>query len=271
MTGFGNKIQSITIDGTPLKDAKLMATLTGKHTVNIQLANNQVGGKFNKTKALASPETPHVTIENSLLYWPTVQGAVNYKIIVDGKPVSEQAGNTFPMGQRKNVTEIQAIAVDAEGTESFASEPLLLGDDITTVELEDVPGMETENTYRGFSGKGYVHTSLSKSRDLQFDVEVPADGVYAIDFRYANGNGPVNTENKCAIRTLMSGNENLGCIVLPQRGKNEWSDWGFTNNIITSLKKGVNHFALRYQPWNANMNGDVNEAVVDYVRLMKLK
>ena len=39
LTGFGNQIASITLDGQPLPDAIVPATLTGAHTVRIELLN----------------------------------------------------------------------------------------------------------------------------------------------------------------------------------------------------------------------------------------
>ena len=95
--------------------------------------------------------------------------------------------------------------------------------------------------------------------------------MYAIDFRYANGNGPVNTENKCAIRTLRVNDEFAGTVVLPQRGKNEWSDWGFSNSVIIYLEKGSQMITLGLESANNNMNGEINQAMLDYMRISKIK
>jgi hypothetical protein len=96
-------------------------------------------------------------------------------------------------------------------------------------------------------------------------------GLYAVDFRYANGNGPINTANKCAIRTLRLNGKQLGTIVLPQRGVGEWSDWGFTNAVLVPLPKGTHQLTLAYEPANANMNEAVNQAMLDYLRVQKIK
>lgn len=101
-------------------------------------------------------------------------------------------------------------------------------------------------------------------------VTVPETGVYAIDFRYANGAGPINTSNKCAIRTLKSDNAFAGTIVLPQRGTDEWSDWGFTNSVQVKLENGTHTISLSFEPANENMNGEVNKAMLDYMRITKL-
>jgi len=95
-------------------------------------------------------------------------------------------------------------------------------------------------------------------------------GMYANDFRYANGNGPINTSNKCAIRTLKSDNTFAGTVVLPQRGTDEWSDWGYTNTVQVKLEKGTHSISLSFEPANENMNGEVNQAMLDNMRITKL-
>jgi hypothetical protein len=94
--------------------------------------------------------------------------------------------------------------------------------------------------------------------------------LYAIDFRYANGNGPTNTENKCAIRTLFVDNVPINAIVFPQRGKEEWSNWGFSNALKVPLKKGKHIIAISMETANENMNGEINQAMIDYARLQFL-
>ena len=101
-------------------------------------------------------------------------------------------------------------------------------------------------------------------------VNIPKDGTYAIDFRYANGNGPTNTENKCAIRTIKDDATILGTFVFPQRGVDEWSNWGFSNFVQAFFKKGKHKIVLSYEPWNENMNGSINQAMVDYMRVIKI-
>ena len=91
-----------------------------------------------------------------------------------------------------------------------------------------------------------------------------------MDFRYANGNGPTNTENKCAIRTFNVDGQFAGTFVFPQRGKEEWSNWGFSNVNTVKLTKGTHEFQLSFEDWNENMNGEINQAMLDYLRLIKI-
>ncbi len=99
---------------------------------------------------------------------------------------------------------------------------------------------------------------------------MPEAGLYALDFWYANGEGPISTNNKCAMRTLKKEDVFLGTIVFPQRGFNEWNNWGFTNAVRVKLEKGRHNFALTYEPVNANMHGTINRALIDYLRIIKI-
>ena len=62
-----------------------------------------------------------------------------------------------------------------------------------------------------------------------------------------------------------------GTIVFPQRGKEEWSNWGYSNSIIVTLKEGVNKLILSYESFNENMNGEINQAMLDQVFVSSLE
>jgi hypothetical protein len=88
--------------------------------------------------------------------------------------------------------------------------------------------------------------------------------------KYANGSGRWNTDNMCAIRSLTVNDKYEGVLVLPQRGKDEWSDWGFSNIKKIQLKAGSNNIKIHFEDWNNNMNVDVNTAMLDFLRVSKL-
>ena len=125
-------------------------------------------------------------------------------------------------------------------------------------------------SYKGFSGDGFVEISKTENTSLTIPVEIKEDGWYALDFRYANGNGPTNTENKCALRSLKENNKQLGTVVFPQRGKEEWSNWGWSNAVEAFLKKGRHNISLSLEPENENINGEINQAMLDYFRVVKV-
>lgn len=271
MKGFGNKIRSITIDGKPLKNARISAALKGRHKVTIILADQTIGGHIAMTSHRTSPPSPQAFLRDSQLSWTGVEEVVRYKIIRNGTIVKEQMDTGMKITDN-TFSEYQVIGVDSLGYESFASEPVAFipPSDIHMVEAEKDNGI-IENLNKGFMGDGYVRTAATLNPLLKFRFDVRENGSYAIDFRYANGHGPVNTDNKCAMRSLMIDGEPSGTIVLPQRGRDEWSDWGFTNRLIVDLNKGRHNISLGYAPHNVNMSGLVNEALIDYLRIVRIK
>jgi hypothetical protein len=62
-----------------------------------------------------------------------------------------------------------------------------------------------------------------------------------------------------------------GVMVFPQRGIGEWSDWGYSNPLQLILSKGEHTISLEYKEWNENMNGYVNQAMIDELRLVPIE
>ena len=139
----------------------------------------------------------------------------------------------------KHFAEYQVVAIDHKNISSFASEPVVVYDNASskTYEIEKNVA-KSDAAYKGYSGSGFVEISKIKNTTLSIPIEIIETGLYAIVFKYANGNGPINTENKCAIRTLKDGTKVIGTIVLPHRGTDEWSNWGWSNFIHADLTKG---------------------------------
>lgn len=92
---------------------------------------------------------------------------------------------------------------------------------------------------------------------------------YLIDCRFANDTGPWDTNNNCEFRSIHIIDYYSGVWVLPQRGTNEWSDWGFSNIIEAPLIKGNNKLSIRFEDWNINMDGEINDALLDYIRIIR--
>jgi hypothetical protein len=101
-------------------------------------------------------------------------------------------------------------------------------------------------------------------------VTVETAGSYALDVRYANGNGPVTTGDRCSVRTLRVDGERRGTVVLPQRGDGAWSDWGYSTVLRVSLDEGTHTVRLAFTDADENMNGAVNAAHLDHLRLTRL-
>lgn len=272
LIGFGNKIASFILDEKVQKTSVIAATLTGKHKVKIVLANNEFEKQpINLVKNESTPLTPIAKLENGKLSWPAIEGAANYVILRNGQTWKETTTTSFDIPTNE-AGEFQVMAKDKNGLTSFASEPIQVyaGADIKTVEVEKYVSPSTL-PYHDFSGTGFVEISRNTNRTVSLNIEVPADGLYAIDWRYANGNGPINTENKCAIRTLFVDDVRSGAQVFPHRGTNEWSNWGFSNAVQVRMKAGKHSLRLEFMPENENMNIEINQAMLDYLRLVKIE
>jgi hypothetical protein len=95
-------------------------------------------------------------------------------------------------------------------------------------------------------------------------------GSYALDAFYANGSGPINTEDKVAVRTMSVDGREAGVVVMPQRGSGRWDDWGYSNALVQRLTAGDHVITLRFTPVDENMNGAVSTALLAHVRLTRV-
>jgi hypothetical protein len=271
LSGFGNVIKSITLDGKALADAAVPATLTGKHVLKIELSSQApAAAKVNKVANVFSPLTPVASYANGKLSWLAQEGVKSYRVLKNGRPLSTTTSPELAV-TGADYAEYQVVAVDAKGIESFASEPLVVnGEQLSQLYQLEAVAPKAALPYKGFTGAGFVEISKQKNPTLTIPVTVAEAGLYTVDFRYANGNGPINTNNQCAIRTLRMGTQRLGTIVLPQRGVAEWSNWGYSNAVLLRLEKGSYPLTLAFEPANENMNGQVNQAMLDHLRLTRV-
>lgn len=272
MSGFGNEIAEFMVDGKATSNHTISAMLTGSHNVEIKLTDKKFNDdNINNQPVYFSPPTPEVSFENNILTWQPIKDVVLYNVLTNGKIISSNNSTSFDI-VKDLPAEYQVIAIDKKNVSSFASEPIIIGDEkyITTYEAENFAS-KSDSSFKGFSGERLVETSTTLNRKISFNIIVERDGLYRIDFRYANGNGPTNTENKCAIRTLNVDNNKAGTIVLPQRGKNEWSNWGYSNSVQIHLTKGKHIISLTFKDYDDNMNGNINQAMLDNMRLEMLK
>ncbi len=271
VNGTGNQIASIKLDGKALENALLPAGTTGAHTIEIEMNNKPFDSKsINMVPNRFSLPDPQVQRNGNQLLWKAIEGAKSYEIYKNGKLLEKTTATHYevPAGSFANY---QVSAVDGDGMASFLSEPVMVADAaaLRQVEAEDF-ATASKLPYVNYSGKGFVELSNTQNRTIELTVQADMPGDYLIDFRYSNGSGPWNTENKCALRSLYTNGQYTGAVVLPQRGTDEWSDWGYSNSHVVKLNPGANTLRLVFEPWNINMNVDVNTAMLDALRVVKL-
>jgi glycogen debranching enzyme len=269
--GFGNQIASVTIDGNNVDKAIIPMAFIGKHTVNIKMSNNDFSSDaINFVENKFTLANPIATLSGDKITWQNDIKAKVYNIYKNGKLLEKTTVATHQISDNK-YSEYAVSAVDAAGQESFLSEPLVYSkSQPLVIEVEDFV-VKSDLNYMNYSGKGFVAVSTDTNTKISLPVVVAESGEYFIDIKYSNGSGPWNTDNKCAIRSLYLNKDYVGVMVFPQRGTNEWSDWGLSNSHKIHLVKGKNKLELVLEAWNNNMNVDVNRAMIDYIRLYKVQ
>jgi hypothetical protein len=285
--GYGSRIAKFYINGnehTPY----VAANLQGEQDIRIVMDNNTpLLNKVNETINAKAPLTPIAwfTHDNALssgregsptlnlFQWQPIEYIDHYIVLRDGKQIATTNETSY------NATiagEYQVIGVDKNGIQSFASEPRWNHTEYTyemPVETTKISSPEACNlpasVIHGYRGNGFAEVDHTTA-PINISIDVKEAGLYSLNFRYANGNGPVNTENKCAIRTISVDKQQLGTIVMPQRGVGNWNDWGFTNNLQVYLTAGRHVVSVSYLPVDENMNFSTNHALIDRLTLRKI-
>ncbi len=269
--GTGDSIGRFSVDEKIQSKAWLPADIKGKHSVKIKMASKPfILWVYHRTNNYFSPAAPIVHVESNMLVWDKLPGDISFIILKNGKQLATTVAASYAIST-SDYAEYQVMAVDNKGVASFASEPVAVpGNNQTVYEVEDY-NTPSDFPCKGFMGKGFTETNKTINTPVTMPVEIPVTGTYAIDFRYANGNGPTNTENKCAIRSLWVNGKEKGTIVLPQRGVKEWSNWGYSNSVVVHLEKGKHTITLQLEDYNDNMNGEINQAMLDNMRVTRLQ
>ena len=287
--GFGSKVSELTINGKKqnLEKGLLIPAKMLKGNVNIvvKLDNRPIAPmKVNNVPNLKAPLTPITRLANNpalnrngipvnnQLEWNPIEYIAGYIVLKDGKKVAETRQTSYPA---TTPGEWQVIGVAADGTQSFASEPLsnreasvLEFKDETTAMNSPEVSYQPSAPIAGFTGNGFVEIDRN-AKPTEVQVEIPETGVYTISVRYANGNGPVNTENKAAIRTLTLDGKKAATLVMPHRGVANWNDWGMSNTVTLPIEKGTHTLGIVYLPEDENMNINTNHALIDHIRIEK--
>ena len=266
LEGYGDGIKSFYIDGKE-SDAVIPASeANGRHSIRIVLNGHIPASSINMVENAYSPLTPQCRIENGRLLWESVPETEYYTIIRNGERITETVESGYELDGEG---EYQVIANGTDGYESFASEPVNHYTGVTVLDLEDCSVLET-SPYRDFEGKGYIDLTTGTNTDIAFDIEIADNGLYAIDFLYANANGSITSENRCAVRTLFIDGQRAGTVVMSQWGFDSWNIWRYSNIIKADLSRGSHRLALRLLPENTNMNIDTNSCALDCIRLTRL-
>lgn len=206
--------------------------------------------KVNLQSGVCTPMTPETELNAGVLSWKAVEGASEYEVYVSNVKVDQttELSVVVPDSWRGTMC---VVAKNADGQPSFPSEPVFMVDDTVCKQFDPV---------------------MLKRESEEFmieDIDVPEDGLWYLEWVYANGNGDITTDRKCAIRTLYIDGERVDICVFPQRGVDNWQEWGVTSPVAVRLGKGRHTVSLRFEPENDNMHIDTNEFMIRELHLAK--
>lgn len=256
--GYGNKLKSFKLDGKECAPL-FPATLSGNHTIEMELSNEQPAPMNMVMRENAyQPLTPVASISGNTLKWDVIDDAVEYVVLHNGKDMIHTKDLNASLSADG---EYAVVAVNAGGWRSYMSEPVNFYHNVVTYHVNDFVAQP--------AASGAAKISRNENILITIPVEVAEDGTYVIDWRYANGNGPINTENKCATRLLSVDGKLIGASVFPHRGSGEWGNWGWSNPCVTTMTKGKHVITLQFCEQVENMNLKTNEALLDVMRITK--
>ena len=267
--GFGDGVASVRLDGQAARRPEFPARLTGAHTLELTLNGRWQPGHEHVVENVNSPANPKAELHGDTLIWTRVDGAASYVVYRNGQRLGTTKLTRAPVRRGVTLSEYQVLARNADGLESFLSEPQRVIVDSAVLVIEPASRL-LEHERTGFSGGGYVPLTVQQNATVEIPLDIPRAGTYAIDARYANGNGPINTDSKAAVRTVLVDGKELGVLVMPQRGENRWNDWGYSNPLRARLSPGAHVLTMTYTPLDMNMNRKENTALLDHVRLTPL-
>ena len=271
INGRGNKIAEFTVDGEVRKDNFIPANIEGEHNIVITMENNAIKpGKATIKEPEFMPATPWTVWNGNEASIASTEKDVNYEIYINGVKSGIAKDGKFDVKNVDKYTTVNVVPVGNEFTGFMSRTQEIIPEGVMSIyQFEKTAPAGTDFVPSKFS-KNFVETTIEKNTDITFAINIEKAGTYFIDVRYANGNGPINTDNKCAIRTLIVNNHEAGAIVMPQRGYGEWLSTGFSNMLQVELLRGKNMIQIKYvTPQNLNMNGEVNTALLDYMRVIK--
>ncbi len=285
VSGWGSEIRNFYLDGIPASPM-IPTDLKGEHRIEIILQPNTVAEVKKSTVAPVVFSLPTPVIDSRGVFSPGIHSALaadvevspvsaEYHIYRNGQFLSVESNiselndqlNSHAHSDNPNPVEFQVAAADSRLQDSFMSEPVLLWNEepiIAEPVIDDAVSMVT------CGSKNCIDSRLPDPAVVHYAAEIQKPGKYLVAVNYSNGNGPVNTDNKCALRTLYSDGEMAGVLIFPQQGVDNWDFLEKSNHIPVELPEGKHLFDLRYDAWNQNMNITENRVILGTMELYRI-
>jgi len=266
--GYGDQIKTMYLDGSLIEGSTIPANLSGKHDVVIEMNDHMPESAINLQPVKFSPDTPIPVIDGSSITWDPIADTQQYQVFRNGVLIETVKEASVRINSDTDFSEYQIMAISPDGLQSFLSEPVSIPG--ASGQIIDLIDASYSSEHQGFTGKGYSELTKGLNTSVTFSFNIPRSGLYSFDFRYNNGHGPINTNNKCAIRSASLDGAYIGAFVLAQRGDRNWTDWGYSNALKIQLETGQHELVLEFLPHNENMNLTTNSALLDFMRITPL-
>ncbi|MCE5174065.1 MAG: carbohydrate-binding protein [Bacteroidales bacterium] len=278
ISGNGNNVKSLSVNGQPQTLPYTFSTkLIGTYKVEMVMETVQTSNKINLVNAgpgkCWSPVEPVLNMSGKKLEW-NQESDLQYFLHSKSISTDQKIQTPFDMiGKSAGFYSIYAI--DAKGFQSDLSNPVLISDwgNKYTVEKTDYKNSEIVLTKEN-SNSEFAIDYCSNPTNINFTIDLPANGNYAITLIGSNGRGPHGTY--CYIRSVFVDGVDVGTFLLEATG--DWNKWMNSNYIILEkLKEGKHKVNLKFNPeyngFNNNMSHgkeNYNDAKIKNLKVIKL-
>ena len=236
LRGTGNDVAHMTVDGKPAESGFLPATLTGHHTVVIDLEPGHTANAVTIATNIGLPSTPEVI-------WTADSGCVtnyvaggSYRFVANGHYGTTLNNMAFALTEASasQGTSVLSLVLAGRRGYGFAARPTLVcGSDSYTITL----------------------STPTATDSIDIDVNVAHAGTHLLQLDYiANGNGydamlvSANTHHQGALHMPPAANESTST----------------STTLVVTLLRGHNHLSLR------RPSGFAHTATLTTVRICKL-
>ena len=301
ISGNGGTVVSFMVNGKTVPNDYVIPYNSGTVSVEIcveksQLYKNSYAAAKEKTFAFnaddVQPAVPLASVSmeknKAFISWKQ-KNADGFTVMKDGAVFAKTTDRSITVRGGKNAAVYSVTAVSSDsvpvlpGTfvrvESAANTVLLEAENADVSggfiaqedSLDPVKAAVSYDLEKVVSNYGkYVKEWGAEEGDfITFTFNAKKDGLYAIDFRFKNGHGPVNTGEKCAVRAVLADGELVRRIAFPQQGG--WASWAFSAPVTVRLSKGTHAITLASDSFCYTQHHKLNDIYVDLVRVSRIE
>lgn len=274
INGTGNRIAKFTIDGNETACYKVNPTITGHHTVEIFMANNNLSSmelpESRQQWTLPTPEVRWLGARTG--YIDDKLPGASCRLIIngsyDGLTTNKEIRLSLPQAFSTAAVRFAYTGLkDSRQTfplSAYTSSPheLYSSRSVITVQAEDAAVTGTTLVRDWRLARRFAENSAGHQPTITFTVSAPQAGEYILRLCYSNGAGPAATST--AIRALTVNGSYAGSFVLPSKGTGWWLSTTVSNTLTASLHKGENLVTVSMPP------GSGVPILIDYLTAIRL-